>query len=41
MGPGVSLSGALSLNDFDNNTAGGTGEDYSAISAMLGMTIDY
>ena len=41
MGPGVSVSGALSLNDFDNNSAGGTGQDYSAISAMLGMTIDY
>jgi predicted porin len=41
MGPGISVSGALSYNDFDNNTAGGTGQDYSAISAMLGMTIDY
>jgi len=41
MGPGISVSGALSYNDFNNNTAGGTGPDYSAMSAMLGMTIDY
>jgi predicted porin len=41
MGPGISVSGALSYNDFNNNTAGGTGPDYGAMSAMLGMTIDY
>ncbi|MGH6719375.1 MAG: porin [Alphaproteobacteria bacterium] len=41
MGPGISVSGALSYNDFDNKTAGGTGPDYDALSAMLGMTIDY
>jgi predicted porin len=41
MGPGVSVSGALSYNDFDNNASGGAGPDYEAISAMIGLTIDY
>jgi predicted porin len=46
MGPGISVSGALSYNDFDNNTDTifgpvPVGPDYTAVSAMLGMTIDY
>ena len=41
MGPGVTLSGALSYNAFDNNAAGGAGPDYDATSAMMGLQIDY
>jgi predicted porin len=41
MGPGISLSGAFSYDDFENNAAGGVGPDYNAVSAMLGLYIDY
>jgi outer membrane protein OmpU len=41
MGPGVQVSGGLSYNNFDNGTTGGGTQDYDAISAMMGLTIDY
>lgn len=41
LGPGVQVSGGLSYNNFDNGTTAGGTQDYDAISAMLGMTIDY
>jgi predicted porin len=41
MGPGISISAGLGYNDFENNTAGGTGQDYSAVSGALGMSVKY